>query len=109
MKGHTVIVTIGGRFVSIAAPCRITRVIDEGDRYGFVYATLPGHPERGEESFIVSMAEEGTVRFHIAAISAPADWLTRAAGPLGRAVQSVTTSAYLRSMRRFVRDGARLE
>jgi uncharacterized protein (UPF0548 family) len=108
-RDRTVIVTVGSKFVSIAAPCRITTVIDEVDRCGFVYATLPGHPEQGEESFIVSIDEEGTVRFHIAAISAPADWLTRTAGPLGHAAQSVATYAYLRSMRRFVRNGTTFE
>jgi uncharacterized protein (UPF0548 family) len=108
-KGNTVVVTLGSKFVSIAAPCRIITVIDEVKRFGFVYATLPGHPEQGEESFIVSIDDEGMVQFQITAISAPADWLTRIAGPLGRAVQFVATSGYLRSMRRFVRNDAWFE
>jgi uncharacterized protein (UPF0548 family) len=103
----TVVVTLGSRFASIAAPCRIIAVIDEPERIGFVYATLPGHPEQGEELFIVSIGDEGTVRFRISAISAPGDRLTRIAGPLGRAVQSVATSGYLRSMRRFVDPSGR--
>jgi uncharacterized protein (UPF0548 family) len=102
--GGTVVVTMGTKYVSIAAPCRIFDVIDEPTRFGFVYATLPGHPERGEEAFIVSMNNDGEVRFQITAISTPADRLTRITGPFGRAVQSIATSGYLRSMRRYVRQ-----
>src|SRR4051812_18669326 len=49
--------------VHIWAPCRVAYVVDEPDRRGFAYGTLPGHPERGEESFIVSLQQDGTVQF----------------------------------------------
>lgn len=102
----TIVVSLGSAICSIAAPCRIVTVIDEPSRFGFVYATLPGHPERGAESFIVSISDEGAVTFHIVALSAPADVLTRMAGPLGRFVQSAATTGYLRSMRRYVQGPA---
>ena len=38
-------------FGPLRAPCRVVYVIDEGDRRGFAYGTLPGHPESGEELF----------------------------------------------------------
>lgn len=108
-EGDTVVVTLGSRYLSIAAPCRIEAVIDEADRYGFIYATLPGHPERGAESFMVMIADDGAVQCHIAAVSAPGAWATRIAGPLGWAIQSAATSGYLRSMCRYVQGGAGLE
>jgi uncharacterized protein (UPF0548 family) len=98
----TIVVTLGSGVLSIAAPCRIVTVIDEPSRFGFVYATLPGHPERGAESFIVTISDEDAVTFQIAALSTPGEMFTRMAGPLGRFVQSAATTGYLRSMRRHV-------
>ncbi len=40
-------------FGPLRAPCRVVYVIDEPDRRGFAYGTLPGHPESGEELFAV--------------------------------------------------------
>ena len=34
-------------------PCRIVWVVDEPDAFGFGYGTLRGHPDEGEESFVV--------------------------------------------------------
>lgn len=62
----------------LAAPCRVVYVVEEPDRRGFAYGTLAGHPERGEEAFIVRMAEDGTVTFEVTAFSRPATWLARA-------------------------------
>ena len=47
--GSEVLVGIG----PLRAPCRVVYVIDEADRRGFAYGTLPGHPESGEELFAV--------------------------------------------------------
>jgi uncharacterized protein (UPF0548 family) len=48
------ILSLGVAAIRLRAPCRIVYVIDEPDRRGFAYGTLPGHPERGEEAFIIS-------------------------------------------------------
>jgi uncharacterized protein (UPF0548 family) len=87
--------------MAAVAPCRVVAVLDEDDRWGFAYGTLPGHPEIGEESFVVSLTEHGSVRFSVTAFSRPAGSVTRAAGPLGRLVQQVATRAYLRALRRY--------
>jgi uncharacterized protein (UPF0548 family) len=84
--------------VRLAAPSRVVYVVDEPGRCGFAYGTLPGHSERGEEVFIVSMAEDGTVTFEATAFSRPATWLVLAAGPLGRAIQDRITSRYLSAL-----------
>lgn len=89
-------------WLALAAPCRIVGVLDEPDRWGFAYATLPGHPEQGEESFVVSIATEGMVKFTIAAFSRPGERITRLAGPVGRAMQKAGTNGYLKALQRFV-------
>jgi uncharacterized protein (UPF0548 family) len=103
--GATVVVTVGTPIASVAAPCRIVGVVDGQTRWGFAYGTLPGHPERGEESFAVSMSPDGSVHFEIEAFSRPADPLVRLSGPFGRGVQRGATGAYLRALKRFVGDG----
>ena len=80
--------------------CRVVEVVDEPHRQGFTYGTLPGHPERGEERFIVSLEpQSGEVTATITAFSRPATWTARAAGPIGRLVQGWMTRRYLRALR----------
>jgi uncharacterized protein (UPF0548 family) len=100
--GATVVVTLGTSLLSLAAPCRIVSVIDEGSRWGFAYGTLPGHPERGEEAFVVSIASDEKVRFEVVTFSLPDDIIVRLSGPIGRAIQARGTSGYLRALLRFV-------
>lgn len=64
--GRTVLVALGLPGFTAVAPCRIVWVVDEPDRFGFGYGTLPGHPERGEESFVIERTGNG-VRFGIVA------------------------------------------
>ena len=99
------VVVLGVRSLALAAPCRIVGVTDGPDRWGFAYGTLPGHPEQGEEAFIVSMADDGDVRFEIRAFSRPGDPLIRMLGPLARSVQAWGTRGYLRSLGRYVDRG----
>jgi uncharacterized protein (UPF0548 family) len=101
-----------GATVAIAAPlgpltvvavCRIVAVMDEPDRYGFAYGTLPGHPECGEESFVVSRGPDVRgVSFRIVSVSRPAELLARLGGPVTRAVQRRTTQRYLDGLAGFV-------
>jgi uncharacterized protein (UPF0548 family) len=77
------------------APCRIVLVVDEEDRAGFAYGTLPGHPERGEESFMVERLANGTVRFVITVFSRPDELLVRLGGPMTRQIQARVTHRYL--------------
>ena len=101
--GVTVVVTLGTRFLALAAPCRIVGVVDEQAQWGFAYGTLPGHPEEGEEAFVVAISPDETVHFEIVAFSWPADPLARLSGPFGRGIQKGGTNGYLWALRRFVR------
>jgi len=100
--GATVVVTLGTPVLALAAPCRIVSVIDDETHWGFAYGTLPGHPERGEEAFVVSIASDEKVRFAVVAFSRPDDALVRLSGPIGRAIQKGGTNGYLRALQRFV-------
>lgn len=96
--GAVVILGLGvGRF-RMSAPCRVVYVIDEPTRCGFAYGTLPGHPESGEESFIISIADGGEVELTIAAFSNPATVMAKIAGPIGRTLQHRATRRYLHAL-----------
>jgi uncharacterized protein (UPF0548 family) len=82
--GVDVTVTLGG---VIKAPCRIVWTVDEPRRKGWAYGTLPGHPECGEEAFIVDRTGDGTVWLTITAFSRGAKWYARAGGAATRGLQ----------------------
>ena len=86
----------------VVAPCRIVRVIDEERRRGFVYGTLPGHPVRGEEEFVVSRSDHGDVVATIAAVSQPASLLARLGSPVTRSRQRRIADDYLAAWARLV-------
>lgn len=66
---------------------RIVYTIDEANRYGFAYGTLPGHLEKGEECFWVERDEQGAVYYHIKAFSRPAYWVVWLVYPFARKFQ----------------------
>ena len=84
--------------LTLHAPCRVVYVVDQPNRQGFAYGTLPGHPESGEEAFVVELAEDDSVSLHITAFARPATSLARLAGPIGRLAQSRVTGRYFRSL-----------
>ncbi|MEM8904134.1 MAG: DUF1990 domain-containing protein [Actinomycetota bacterium] len=84
---------LAGAWVSGA--CRIVRVVDTDVSFGFAYGTLPHHPERGEEAFLVHRRDDGTVVFEIVAFSRPATLPTRLLGPIGRRLQRRSFDRYL--------------
>ncbi|MEU6388820.1 DUF1990 domain-containing protein [Streptomyces sp. NPDC046939] len=86
------------RLLGLRIPCRVVGVVRDGVRIGFAYGTLPGHPERGEEAFLVVREADDSVWFRIRAFSRPGRWYTRAAGPVGRAAQQWATRRYLRAI-----------
>jgi uncharacterized protein (UPF0548 family) len=102
--GETVAVLTRTGPVHVAAACRIVAVVDEPDRYGFAYGTLPPHPEEGEERFVVTRDPSGAVRFEVVAFSRPHDLITKLGGPLPRHLQRRATTRYQEGMRAFVAD-----
>jgi uncharacterized protein (UPF0548 family) len=85
--GVAVEVTLGVGPLRLRAPCRVVWTEEGERRAGWAYGTLPGHPESGEEAFVVHMDDQGDVWLTVTAFSRPAGRLSRAAGPLGRGFQ----------------------
>lgn len=92
---EVVLMRLGIGPVALRIPCRVLEVIDDPQRRGFVYGTLPGHPESGEESFVLERLPEGTVTFTVEAFSRPATLLARAGGPFSSGMQRFMTGRYL--------------
>jgi uncharacterized protein (UPF0548 family) len=90
---------IGPAEVSIA--CRIIDVIDEPDRYGFIYGTLPLHPESGEERFLVTRVGDA-VTFTIDVFWRRAHLLSTLGGPITPFLQQRATHAYLDALQEHV-------
>lgn len=86
-------------FGPVSIPVRVVYVVDEPDRRGFAYGTRRGHPECGEESFIVTFDEVSKqVRLEITAFSKPGTWWVRLGAPIGRLVQKWVTRRYIRAV-----------
>lgn len=91
-------------------PARVVYVIDEPDRKGFAYGTLPGHPERGEEAFVVERRADDSVWLVIRAFSRPSNAFFWATYPALRIVQAIFTARYERALVGPIdTDNARLE
>ncbi|GEB45850.1 hypothetical protein MTE01_17950 [Microbacterium testaceum] len=97
-EGTRVTMRLGVGILSVRIPCLVVWADRTNTVAGFAYGTLPGHPERGEERFTLTLAPTGEVVFAIAAFSAPGRWFTRIGAPLGRAVQAWMTRRYLRAL-----------
>ncbi|TDC65555.1 DUF1990 domain-containing protein [Micromonospora sp. KC207] len=83
----------------IQAPCRIVYVINDRHANGFAYGTLSGHPESGEEEFVVTRDLDNRVWFSIRAFSRPSSRLLRLAEPLSHLAQRAMTLRYLSALR----------
>ncbi len=92
---------VGVGSVGLAVLCRVVWVVDEPDRKGFAYGTLEGHPEAGEESFIVSREPDG-IYFTLRAYSRAGTWYARLGGPATRAVQKLFAQRYAKALQRLV-------
>jgi uncharacterized protein (UPF0548 family) len=82
----------------IKFPVRVIYVVDEPRRKGFAYGTLPGHPEDGEESWIIEHRDDDSVWIVVRAFSRPSHWYLRLATPLLRLQQRRLTNRYLRAL-----------
>lgn len=80
------------------APVRIVYTIDEPTRRGYAFGTLPGHPLRGEELFVVERADDDSVWLRIRSFSRPAGPIWWAAFPVLRVVQSLAVGRYLKAL-----------
>ncbi|MFI9273239.1 DUF1990 family protein [Kitasatospora sp. NPDC052896] len=106
--GVTVLLRVGLpglRLPRLVIPCRVVWTVEECDRVGFAYGTLPGHPECGEESFVVSMDAGGEVWFEVTAFSRLAAWYARLGRPVAVVLQHLAIERYLRVVARAATAG----
>ncbi len=120
VRTETEAVESGSRIVSgfgigpfrIKAPCEVVWVRrpapgNTAQSAGFGYGTLPGHPERGEEAFEVSIDAAGAVTFTITAFSRHSNWFYAAGGAAAKAAQRLITSRYIDSARQLAAGESR--
>jgi len=93
--GGTIVVELRRGPVAVVVPNRIVAVVDEPRRFGFAYGTLPGHPERGEESFVVELTVEDVVTGTVSVDASPATLPARLATPAVRLIQRWAVDRYL--------------
>jgi uncharacterized protein (UPF0548 family) len=98
VEGADAVLLLGFGRLALRAPVRVVYVVDEPQARGFAYGTLPGHPESGEEAFVVELRADGAVVCRVTAFSRPVTWLSRLGGPLATLTQSWVTGRYLRSL-----------
>ena len=89
----------------VVAPARVVYVIDEARRKGFAYGTLAGHPESGEEAFIVEQTDDGSVWLEIRSFSRPANAFWWMVYPVLRFSQVYYTKRYFRSLSGAIEGG----
>ncbi|HYI33989.1 MAG TPA: DUF1990 family protein [Glaciibacter sp.] len=98
-RGERVIVKAHLFGLSILEPVEVVAVVEEADRVGFAYRTMPGHPVSGEEAFILHRQGE-EVRLTIRSLTRAAPqqpW--RILYPVLRTTQRFVRWRYLRALR----------
>jgi uncharacterized protein (UPF0548 family) len=100
--GTTVAVLVRAFGLCWLNAARIVYVIDERDRFGFAYGTLPDHVERGEERFLVERGPDGAVAYDVLALSRPRHPFAMIAYPWVRRMQKRFARDSMRAMQRGV-------
>ncbi len=97
--GTTLLVVLRAGPFAVVAPDRVVAVVDEPDRFGFAYGTVAGHPESGEESFVVERSGSGLVSMTVRVDARPATRPARLAAPVVDRVQRWALKRYLAAVR----------
>jgi uncharacterized protein (UPF0548 family) len=95
VAGDTAMLGLG---FGLSFPVRVIYVVDEPRRKGFAYGTLPGHPEDGEECWIVEHRDDDSVWITVRAFSRPANRWWWSVYPVLRIAQEYYTRRYLRAL-----------
>jgi uncharacterized protein (UPF0548 family) len=103
-EGEVAVLHFGWRRLAIPVPVRVVYLVAARRRRGFAYGTLPGHPETGEEAFVLEHRPDDSVVFTITAFSNPARWFARMGGPVTRLVQRWMTARYASCLRELTRQ-----
>jgi len=97
--GTDITVRLGWRRLGISASSRVVYVLNEANRRGFAYGTLPGHPLSGEELFAVEYdSSTDTVQGVVTSFSRANTWFTALGGISVRWLQHAMARHYLRAL-----------
>lgn len=96
--GDTAVLRWGWGPLSLRAPIRVVYVIEEPNRRGLALGSLPGHPQCGEEAFVVERRDDGSVWLNLRVLSRPGNPVLWVIYPVWRLVQSVFSSRYQRAL-----------
>jgi uncharacterized protein (UPF0548 family) len=81
-----------------AFPVRVVYVVDEPDRRGAAFGSLPGHPLAGEELFVVERREDDSVWLTVRIFSRPSGGFWSVVRPALRLVQFFLVRRYLHEL-----------
>jgi uncharacterized protein (UPF0548 family) len=95
--GTTILVVAPFGPVEMAVPNRLIEVIDEPKRFGFVYGSVQGHAEGGEELFLAEVLDGDRLRLSVTVHAAPHSLAARAVGPVVRRLSRAAGARYLRA------------
>ena len=97
--GTTLLVELRKGPLTVVVPNRIVEVVDDpGRRFGFAYGTLPGHAERGEESFVIELGDAGEVTGTVTVDAAPSLAAAKLAMPVVAVIQRWAVGRYLQAL-----------
>ena len=101
--GANVLVAIGFGPAWSVNPCRVLSVESSADRHSYVYATLPGHVEHGEESFSITRLGDGRLLAETSAFWRPQQAIVRLGLPIARRVAEKAKRDYLLALKEALR------
>lgn len=94
---YTLVAQLGP--LRIREPVRVVVVIDQATRCGFAYGTRHGHPVSGEEAFIVTRRNDGSVWLTLRSLTRPSNGRWRTLFPLILVAQRWYRFRYMRALR----------
>ncbi|MDF9716989.1 DUF1990 domain-containing protein [Nocardioides sp. ChNu-99] len=97
-EGSVAELLLGVGPVGPRAPVLVVAAEATPRRVGYAYGTLPGHPEEGEEAFVLEHRPDDTVVLVVRAFSRPATWWSRIGAPVTAVVQRRVTDRYLTAL-----------
>lgn len=93
----TIFVRLGP--LRLPEPARVVEVFESEARRGFTYATKPGHPITGEESFILIHTPDDRVFLVLRSVSRAGMGIWRLGEPFVRLAQVIYRRRYSRALR----------
>ena len=96
--GDTIVQSLPLGGLRFAAPIRVVRLLREPRRTGYAAGTLPGHPLRGEELFLIEHRADDSVWLVIRALYRPATPLYRVGTPAIAFARRRYSARFLRAL-----------